>query len=197
MASMIETAANDNGDAALAALQAAFGRALDAQLVAGSTFGAREAAGLALANALCRADQERDLARRAENFSRPAVIADGVEYRRHALGTVRYHGLCGELRVTRYTFRQVGLRNGPTIVPLELDAGLMKRATPALAYAILEGHALSDSRELETRMKTSHRLTPSRSTTERIAKGLGKTMAEAVPRIEPVLRAEERLPDGV
>lgn len=196
MASMIETAANDNGDAALAALQAAFGRMLDARLGAGSTFAAREAAGLALANALCRADQENDLARRAERYSCAAVVVDGVEYRRHEPGAARYHGLCGDLCVTRFTFRRVGVRNGPTIVPLELDAGLMARATPALAYAILEGHALSDSRELESRMKTSHRVTPSRSTTERIAKRLGKTMSEAVPRIEPVLRADERLPEG-
>lgn len=196
MASMIETAANDNGTEALAALQAAFGRVLDERLGTEGTFAAREAAGLELANALCRADQEKDLRRRAEGFTSVVVLVNGKQYRRHESGRVVYHGLCGGLVVERYTYREVGVHNGPTVVPLELDAGLMERATPALAYAIAEGHALSESRKLHKSKKAAHRVLPSRSTTERIAKALGGAMMKALPRIEPVVRAEERVPEA-
>lgn len=195
MTSMIETAANDNGDAAQAKLMAAFRRALDEQLGTEGAFAAREAAGLELANALCRADQERELRRRAETFTSAFVVVNGTKYRRHERGQVVYHGLCGDLVVERYTYREVGVHNGPTVVPVELDAGLMERATPALGYALAEGHGLSDSREREQTMKAAHRVPPSRSTTERIAKRLGTAMMDALPRIEPVVRAEERVPE--
>jgi hypothetical protein len=194
MTSMIETAASDNGNAQ-AELLAAFGRVLDERVGPEATFAAREVAGLALANTLCRADQEKNLRRRAEGFGTAAVVVDGKEYRRHETGRVVYHGLCGGLNVERYTYREVGVHNGRTIVPLELEAGLMERATPALAYALGEGHALADSRKLEKTAKSVHRVLPSRSTTERIAKALGAAMTEALPRIEPVVRAEERVPE--
>ncbi len=193
---MIETAGNNNQDAAPAELLAAFGKVLDEQLEPGASFAAREAAGLALANALCREDQARELRRRAEELSSAVILVGGKEYRRHESGRVAYHGICGRLVVERYTYREVGVHNGPTVVPLELDAGLMERATPALAYAVAEGHALSVSRLRDKTARAAHRVFPSRSTTERIAKALGGAMREALPRIEPLVRASERVPEG-
>ena len=92
MASMIETAANDNGNAALTELLAAFGRALEERLGTEATFAEREAARLELANALCRADQGIELSRRAEGFTSAVVLVDRKEYRRHEPGRVVYHG---------------------------------------------------------------------------------------------------------
>ena len=69
------------------------------------------------------------------------VAVDGVVYQRHEPGTVRYFTLCGPLDIARWTYRAIGVRNGPTIVPLELDAGLVERTTPALGFWIALGYA--------------------------------------------------------
>ncbi len=196
MASMDEAVGNDNGQPGTASLMGQFQRALDAELGPEATFAAREKAGLALANRLCQTDQRRDLSRRSARYECPEVEVEGKRYRRHERGQVTYHGLCGPLAVERYSYREIGTHNGPTVVPLELDAGLMERATPALGYALAEGYALSHSRELEKRMDGAHRDLPSRSTTERIAKELAGSMKESCARIVAVVRADERLPEG-
>ena len=55
---------------------------------------------------------------------------DGVIYQRHEPGIVRYFTLCGAVDIERWTYREMGVRNGPTLVPLDLDAGLVERTTP-------------------------------------------------------------------
>jgi hypothetical protein len=190
-------AANDNDRLEDTTLES-FSRTLSTRLGADASFAEREAAGLALANELCRADLERDLERRAAHWRCDEIEVNGTRYRRHSVdaGTGTYHGLCGSLVVERWLYRQVGVHNGPTVVPLELDAGLMEGATPALAFAVAQGYAQAPSRQVHATMEAHHRVAPSRSTTERIAKALGTRMAEALPRIEPVVREKEVLPEG-
>lgn len=55
------------------------------------------------------------------------VKVKGKTYKRHQTGTVKYYGLSGCRLVTRSTYREVGVRNGPIIVPLDLVAGLAER----------------------------------------------------------------------
>ena len=62
------------------------------------------------------------------------VEVDGVIYQRHEPGIVRYFTLCGAVDIERWTYREMGVRNGPTLVPLDLDAGLVERTTPALGF---------------------------------------------------------------
>ena len=52
----------------------------------------------------------------------------------------------GTIRVRRHTYRRVDVRNEPTVVPLELVAGLAEGATPALAYNVLLGYGQRDMR---------------------------------------------------
>lgn len=195
MTTMHAEPGNDNR-AEIRTVVRAFTRAVDALVGPDASFGEREAAGLEVANELCRADQERELARRASLWTSSELTIDGALYRRHSEGTGVYHGLCGTLQVTRALYRLVGMHNGPTAVPLELDAGLMERSTPALAYAIAQGFAQAPSRQVHATMEAHHRSPPSRSTTERIAKALGERTAQVVPRVEPVVRAREQLPEG-
>jgi hypothetical protein len=122
------------------------------------------------------------------------VEVNGGTFRRHHPGAVQYHSLCGALRVHRWTYREVGVRNGPTIVPLELRAGLIERATPGLAYAVALGYAKAPSRTFEQDMRAAGRLPPSRSTLERMAKAIGTRTKEFVPTMEPQVRSKERLP---
>ena len=99
--------------------------------------------------------------------ARRRVRVEDIEYARHHEGTVTYHSLCGPLTVRRATYREVGEHNGPTIVPLELAAGLIEGATPALAYRVALGYAQGPGRHAEEQMHADHRQPPSRSTLER------------------------------
>ena len=195
MKTMHAEAANDNSTEDQAAL-GAFQRAVSAKVGPSGTFAERERAGLELANELCRADQERDLAQRASRLNSAELEIDGVGHRRHSEGSETYHGICGPLVVVRWVYRLAGMHNGPTVVALELDAGLMQGATPALAYAVAHGYAQAPSRQVHAAMEVHHRLPPSRSTTERIAKALGARVEQALPRLEPVVREQEELPEA-
>ena len=63
------------------------------------------------------------------------VEVDGQTYRRMNVdGQEVYKALRGEVRISRGLYRLEGVRNGPTIVPLDLIAGMVEgRYTPAAA----------------------------------------------------------------
>ena len=115
--------------AATEAVADALGVAIDAAVGADASFEAREAAALALTNEATRVFLERELAAIADVHG-THVEVDGVIYQRHEPGIVRYFTLCGAVDIERWTYREVGMRNGPTLVPLDLDAGLVERTTP-------------------------------------------------------------------
>lgn len=119
---------------------------------------------------------------------------DGAEYRRHSHGTALYHSLCGPIKIGRFIYRKSGVRNGPTIVPLEISSQLIERATPALAYRAALGDAQCPGRQWEQQLRASHRRPPSRSTLERIAKKIGTVAKEKSPGILAAVRNEEPLP---
>ena len=90
------------------------------------------------------------------------VRVDGVLYERHHEGTVMYHSLCGPLAVRRATYREVGERNGPTVVPLDSATGLIEGATPALAYRVALGYAQGPGRHAEEQMHARRRMSAPR-----------------------------------
>lgn len=106
-------------------------------------------------------------------------------------GKIDYHSLCGTVEIVRATYRKEAVRNGPTVVPLDLAAGLVERATPALAYRIALGDAQCPGRHWEQQLLACHRKPPSRSTLERIAKHIGSTIRQGLPEILAVVRAAE------
>jgi hypothetical protein len=95
------------------------------------------------------------------------------------------------VKIERPIYRKDGERNGPTVVPLELAAGLMERSTPALAYRIALGDAQCPGRQWAEQMSADRREPPSRSTLERIAKRLGSAVRAAAPEILEDVRADE------
>jgi hypothetical protein len=188
----------DNEDAyrrAIEEVRRALGRAVAAHGSAGDSFGDQEAALLAAANDACRVALEAALQTTADAQPARVQIA-GTVYERHQAGAAVYHSLCGTLDVRRATYRKTGERNGPTVVPLEVAAGLIEGATPALAYRVALGYAQGPGRRAEEQMHADHRRPPSRSTLERLGKAIGTRMTEAAPRIEPVVRQVETLPEG-
>lgn len=168
---------------------------VDAMVGADANFSQREAAALELGNEATRLFLRDDLVAIGERHGE-AVEVDGHIYKRHEPGTVRYFTLCGAVDIERFTYREVGMQNGPTIVPMELEAGLVEGTTPALGYRLTLGYAKDHMRSCEEDMKADHRCPPSRSTMERTAKAIGTQAKKVVPRIEPRLRNAELVPEG-
>lgn len=169
--------------------------AVDAMVGADASFSQRETAALELGNEATRLFLREDLVAIGERHGE-AVEVDGHIYKRHEPGTVRYFTLCGPVDIERFTYREVGMQNGPTIVPMELEAGLVEGTTPALGYRITLGYAKDHMRSCEEDMKADHRCPPSRSTMERTAKAIGAQARKVVHRIEPRLRSAEPVPEG-
>jgi hypothetical protein len=182
-------------DAVTEDLARALRQAVDARIGSAATFEQREQVALALANEGTRRFLEDDLTAIAE---RPGdqVEVDGRVYQRHEPGTVRYYTLCGAIDLERWTYREVGVRNGPTIVPLDLEAGLVEQGTPALAYRATLGYAKDHMRSCQEDMRADQRCPPSRSTLERMAKAIGTEARRVVPQIIRRVRRAERVPEG-
>lgn len=181
---------------AKAELFRALKRVVEAELRQEASFAQRESTAMAAADEALREYTEQEL-QKMSNCYADELLIDGIEYKRdHEPSQGRYHSLCGPLLVMRATYRRVGERNGPTVVPLELEAGIMERATPALSYSIGLNLSKETSRDYEESMGGAHRHVPSRSTVERICKALGTKASEVAPSIERYLRQSEGVPDG-
>jgi hypothetical protein len=169
------------------------GRALDE--AGAEAFGRREELALNLANEAVRQRLEQDLRAIAEDFGEELLVGDRL-FRQHLPGAGTYHSLCGPLNVPRSTYREAGVRNGPTVVPLDLAAGIIEGATPALAFSIAEGYAESDMRRHEEMLRGAARVPPSRATLEVLAVRIGTAVRGETRRIERVLRRAERAPEN-
>ena len=179
----------------VAALTRALREAVGATLGSDATFAQREELALVLANDATRQFLQDDLEMIAESHG-AQVDVDGCLYQRHEPGTVRYYTLCGGIDLTRWTYRALGVRNGPTIVPLDLEAGIVEQATPALGYRVALGYAKDHMRSCEEDMRADHRCPPSRSTLERMAKAIGTEATRVATRLTARVRSAERLPEG-
>lgn len=159
------------------------------------SFADREISALRLANEMVRRWMRTELSQLSARFE-DEVIVDGKCYRRHESGVRHYHTLCGAIEVRRDSYRLVGTHNGPTVIPLEIAAGIHQHATPALASSVLQGFATMPLRQYEDEMRAAHRLVPSRSTLERIGKKLGAALRDQARKLEAVVRKTEVLPAG-
>jgi hypothetical protein len=182
-------------DFAMHELVAVLRRAVRTRRRSSESFEKYEEEALRLSNEAVRRLLEAELQERADRLSEELQI-EGTVFRRHQPGTVAYHSLCGAVSVSRFTYREVGVRNGPTCVPLEMESGMVERATPALAAAVGRGYADRTSRALEEDLRAAARVPPSRSTIERMAVEIGTQAKAAVCKIEPRLRRRERLPQA-
>jgi hypothetical protein len=120
------------------------------------TFADLERDALTLLNEVGRQWAEGELSRMAERYDEE-VLVDGQRYRHHADGTRSYHTLCGKVDIRRTLYRLVGVHNGPTVVPLELEAGIVENATPALLTSVMQGFAAMPLREYAAQMAAAVR----------------------------------------
>ena len=191
MRRLTDAASNDNDDL----LEEVTKQLLVAarERVRGPSFGALERALLEVSNDALRRAFESVL-RELATLEEDEIEMQGSRYRRHEHGTAKYHSLCGPVSIERWTYRLVGVRNGPTIVPLELRAGLIQRGTPALAFAITQGYAKAPIRSVRHDLEAAHRAPPSRATMERMAKAIGTEMKRVLMPVERGVRTQETIP---
>lgn len=171
---------------------ASVGRQLRRVLPAGS-FAAREEAALAVTTEVVRTMLMEELQEAANDFD-DEILVEGARFKHHEKGSAVYHGLSGPMPVRRSTYREMGVRNGRTVVPLELKAGLIENGTPALAYSIVHGYAQHDMRLHGEILAAAQRQPPSRTTMERIAARVAARAVEREATIEKIIRRRETPP---
>jgi len=124
------------------------------------------------------------------------ALVDGELYRFHEAGSHTYASFVDPLEVERPTFRQVGIRNGPTVVPLDLAAGLLHGTTPALAWRFARGKAKDAARDLFDDLVASHRVPPCRTTLENKGNAIGAALHRRQGVVRAAARRGEALRDG-
>jgi len=189
-------------NALVAEVEDALEKLLRDRLDEGSDFASYEKGLMEIAREVVRQKLEKKLQAIADSFverlwidhDNPAWLweQEGTkfQYRRHAPGTVTYHSLAGPLRVQRDTYRQCNRLRG-VCVPLELEAGLIERMTPAMAKSLAIGYSYMPTRQYEEFLVTSGLQPPSRSTLDRLARDLGGYAATVHDDVEPLVRANE------
>lgn len=122
----------------------------------------------------------------------PLIRVEEKLWKRLSPYPVRVLGLSGEIEVTRALYRQVGVRNGPTVDPVALRAGFVEGCTPAAARAIARLHQALPSREAAALCKELGVLPTSRPTLERTGKNIGTAMQKsAIPFEEEFIESFE------
>lgn len=191
---------NHEGTARWRMLQQAYAAEVARRAGDGASFEAQEQMAMQVSNELGRQYLQRTLQSMAQRYPDRVVIetaaspgkpAERGEYKRHCEGQATYHSLCGPLEVGRDSYRKVGVHNGPTAIPLEVDAGLMEGLTPAMAQSVASGYASATLRDYLDTLTRAYRCAPPLATVERKAKALAEQARAATMAIEPVLRQHE------
>lgn len=128
----------------------------------------------------------------------PRVEVDGRSYRRlNQRAESTYVTLRGEVVINRGLYRQERLRNGPTVVPLDLRAGIVDgRYTPAAAEGLARVAQAVPSREAETMCESLGVLPVSRSAHFRVGVSVGGRWDELRDEVEPQLAQQMDIPEA-
>jgi hypothetical protein len=112
-------------------------REIDEQLGPDATFEERQDAATAITSDALWLRTDQDLRRsitRAEE-----IEVDGERYRRlDQASSATYYGRWGSHPIEEPLYRKVGVHNGPTIKPIELQMGIIEHMTPDMARIVGE-----------------------------------------------------------
>lgn len=127
----------------------------------------------------------------------PEVMVEGQIYRilsQPARGT--YFTRRGVVDVERPLYRAVDRRNGPTIVPFELELGFVEGSwTPRAARAASHLLQAQTAREAAALVEDLHVMPYSRSSFLRLAEVMGSRWEEIHDEVEPKLRVNFEVPE--
>jgi hypothetical protein len=180
----------------VARLAAAVQREITARLGPNATFEQRQDAALQVMSEALHKRADDDLHEMVTDDDE--VDVDGHRYRRlEQRSSATYRGRWGPHVVEEALYREVGVRNGPTIKPIELRAGLVEHMTPDMARMVGELSASSSSRQLEHTLRATGYASPSRSFLEKRVGAMAGEMADAVATLESSARSLEEIPANV
>lgn len=121
----------------------------------------------------------------------PEVVIDGVRHRRVISGRGEYMTAAGPVSVLRHRYRAVGT-NGESECPLELRAGIVEGFfTPLAARMGLWAVTHLTPAESETLFRELGGMSPSRSTLDRLPKGVSEKWEARRKEWENELRTQE------
>jgi hypothetical protein len=136
-------------------------------------------------------ESERQLKRRllrVLDVDASQVHIDGKLYSRVGRYEASYKTRQGPVEVERSLYREVGVRNGPTVDPVSLRAGVVEDGwLPEAAAAMAHLMACGTSREADSTAQALGRLPYSRSSFERVGHAVGAVYGSQRPRVEEAL----------
>jgi hypothetical protein len=117
------------------------------------------------------------------------VEVDGKKYRRLTQSSsATYFGRFGGHHIEEPLYRQVGVRNGPTIKPIELRAGIVEHMMPDMARVVGALSADHSSRALERTLRAVGHGSPSRAFLQDHVTLLGADVADVAADLEQAAR---------
>jgi hypothetical protein len=161
-----------------------------------STFEQRRDAAFDLAAKALYLDADRDLRERVTNVDE--VEVEGRRYRRLEQGSsATYFGRWGSHFIEEPLYREVGVHDGPTVKPIELQVGIVEHMTPDMARIVGELSADRSSRALEKTLKAVGMSAPSRAFLANRTTQMGAEIADDIAELEKTSRTTETMPVGI
>jgi hypothetical protein len=152
------------------------------------------AAGLASDALWSRADtQLRDAVTTAAE-----IEVDGDRYRRlDQPSSAIYHGRWGAHHIEEALYRKIGVRNGPTIKPIELRVGIIEQMTPDMARIVGELGAEAGSRGVAKTLRVTGLVPPCRAFIAKRTTRMADEIAAEIDQLEQAARDAEPVPEDV
>jgi hypothetical protein len=122
---------------------------------------------------------------------------DGRWRRLEQPSSATYSGRWGPHEISEPLYRKVGMRNGPTMKPIERRAGIIEHMTPDMACIVGALGACHSSREVERTLWRTGLVPPGRAFLEKRGSKLAQGIAEDVAALEAEARANETIPGEV
>jgi len=161
-----------------------------------STFEQRRDSAAGLTSDALWLDADQDL--RDEVTTAAEVEIDGCRYRRlKQRSAAIYFSRWGNHHIKEPLYRTVGVRNGPTIKPIELRAGIIKHMTPDMARIVGELTAHTGSRDVSIMLRITGLTPPSRAFSAKRTAQMAAEIAKEIPQLEQAARDVTAVPTKV
>lgn len=144
-------------------------------------------------------ESERQMKRRllrALDLDAARILVDGRPYARVGRYEATYKTRQGPVEVERSLYREVGVRNGPTVDPISLRTGALEDGwLPEAAVAMAHLMGCGTSREAQSTAHALGRLPYSRSSFERVGHAVGEQYGSQRPWVEEALAQAQPVPE--
>lgn len=177
-------------------LAAMIGREVQRRLGPNSTFEQRNNMRAEIIKEAAFRDADDDLGRMTTDEDE--IDEDDGRWKRLELASsATYFGRWGPHEVAEPLYRKMGVRNGPTMKPIERRAGIVEHMTPDMASTVGALGACHSSREVERILWRTGLVAPGRAFLEKRGSKLAQGMAADVATLEAAARANETIPAEV